>query len=202
VSAVVDASVLVAATTDAGAVGAWAEDVLAEGGVVAPHLVLVEATNILRRLERINELTSLEATAAQSDLLHLEMLLVPFEPFAERVWELRRNVTSYDAWYIAAAEAFELPLVAPLTGDAARQDARQGRASQGHALAVGLRCRISAGQRSASSRSAPRRWPGRARRSSPSGCRHTTTMARLPSVEPSEAVNAKVSVPLKPGSGM
>lgn len=37
-------------------------------------------------------------------------MLVPFEPFAERVWELRRNVTSYDAWYVAVAEAFRLPL--------------------------------------------------------------------------------------------
>jgi predicted nucleic acid-binding protein len=110
VSAVVDASVLVAALTDAGAEGTWAEDVLAEGGVVAPHLVLVEATNILRRLERAKELSRLEATAAQRDLLAIGMLLVPFEPFAERVWELRRKITSYDAWYVAVAEAFELPL--------------------------------------------------------------------------------------------
>ena len=110
-SAVVDASVLVAATTDAGAEGSDAERVLAEEGIVAPHLVLVEATNILRRLERARELTRLEATAAQRDLLALDMLLVPFEPFAERVWELRGNVSSYDAWYVAVAEALRLPLV-------------------------------------------------------------------------------------------
>lgn len=36
--------------------------------------------------------------------------LVPFTPFAERVWELRANVTSYDAWYVAVAEQFDLPL--------------------------------------------------------------------------------------------
>lgn len=109
-SAVVDASVLVAATTDAGSEGTWAERLLAQGDVVAPHLVLVEATNILRRLEISKELSRLEATAAQRDLLALAILLVPFEPFAERVWELRRNVTSYDAWYVAVAEAFDLPL--------------------------------------------------------------------------------------------
>lgn len=78
---------------------------------MAPHLVLVEATNILRRLEGAKQLTRLEATAAQRDLLGLDMFWVPFEPFAERVWELRRNVTSYDAWYAAVAEAFDLPLV-------------------------------------------------------------------------------------------
>jgi predicted nucleic acid-binding protein len=110
VSTVVDASVLVAATTDAGPEGTWAEDILAEGEIVAPHLVLVEATNILRRLERSKQLTLLEASAAQRDLVSIDMLLVPFEPFAERVWELRRNVSSYDAWYVAVAEAFNLPL--------------------------------------------------------------------------------------------
>jgi len=110
VSAVVDASVLVAATTDAGAEGTWAEQVLGEGNLVAPHLVLVEATNILRRLERSKLLSRLEATAAQRDLLDLDVLLVPFEPFAARVWDLRGTITSYDAWYVAVAEALELPL--------------------------------------------------------------------------------------------
>jgi predicted nucleic acid-binding protein len=110
VSAVVDGSVLVAATTDTGPDGTWAEQLLGEGGIVAPHLVLVEATNILRRLEGAQQLSRLEATAAQRDLVGLDILLMPFEPFADRVWQLRRNVTSYDAWYVAVAEAFDLPL--------------------------------------------------------------------------------------------
>jgi predicted nucleic acid-binding protein len=110
VSLVVDASVLVAATTDTGPEGAWAERVLEEGGIVAPHLALVEATNILRRLERARMLTQLEATSARQDLLRLEIEMAPFEPFAERIWELRRNVTSYDAWYVAVAEALRVPL--------------------------------------------------------------------------------------------
>ena len=63
-SSVVDASVLVAAASDWGPEGVWAEDVLAGAGIVAPHLVLVEATNIVRRLERSRQLTQLEATAA------------------------------------------------------------------------------------------------------------------------------------------
>lgn len=109
-SAVVDASVLVAAATDAGGDGLWAEAVVAEGEIVCPHLVLVEATNILRRLERATTLTRLEATAAQRDLLRLDVTLVPFAPFAERVWALRGSATAYDAWYVAVAEAFDLPL--------------------------------------------------------------------------------------------
>ncbi|HVR95858.1 MAG TPA: type II toxin-antitoxin system VapC family toxin [Thermoanaerobaculia bacterium] len=51
-----------------------------------------------------------EAGAAARDLLQLDLELVPFTPFAERVWELRANVTSYDAWYVAVAEQFDLPL--------------------------------------------------------------------------------------------
>ena len=125
-SVVVDASVLVAATTDSGPEGVWAEEILSRGGIVAPHLVLVEATNILRRLERSREVSPLEAAAARRDLVRLAIDLLPFEPFADRVWELRRNVTSYDAWYVAIAEAFDLPLatldrrLARATGPACR----------------------------------------------------------------------------------
>ncbi|MFL6197804.1 MAG: type II toxin-antitoxin system VapC family toxin [Thermoanaerobaculia bacterium] len=109
-TAVVDASLLVAALTDAGAEGAWAEDVLRAGSLIAPHLALVEATNILRRLELANKLGRVEASAAARDLLLLELEVVPFAPFAGRIWELRANVTSYDAWYVAVAEQFDLPL--------------------------------------------------------------------------------------------
>lgn len=120
-STVVDASVLVAATADAGRDGEWAESVVAEGNLVAPHLALVEATNILRRLEAAGILARLEATAAQRDLMRIDLELVPFEPFADRVWALRRSVTSYDAWYVAVAETLGLPL--------ATLDRRLGRAA-------------------------------------------------------------------------
>lgn len=109
-SVVIDASVIVAALSSSADNGAWAERILASGDLVAPALVLVESTNILRRMELVGELTGLEANFAQRDLMLLPMDLVPFEPFADRVWELRHNVTSYDAWYVAIAEAFELPL--------------------------------------------------------------------------------------------
>lgn len=109
-SAVVDASVLVAALSDSGPEGAWAEEIVGTGGLIAPHLALVEATNILRRLELIGKLGRLEAGAAVRDLLMIELDLVPFAPFAARVWELRSNVTSYDAWYVAVAEELDLPL--------------------------------------------------------------------------------------------
>jgi predicted nucleic acid-binding protein len=109
-STVVDSSVLVAALVDTGPHGLWAEQVITAGSLLAPELVRAEATNIFRRLERAKLITTPEANAAQEDLMQLDFELFPFEPFAERIWALRHNVTSYDAWYVALAEALDLPL--------------------------------------------------------------------------------------------
>lgn len=109
-SAVVDASVLIVALVDTGPQGEWAEQVLAGGGLHAPELARVEATNILRRLERAKEITPPEANAAHEDLMQLSLELFSFDPFADRVWELRHTIASYDAWYVAVAEALKLPL--------------------------------------------------------------------------------------------
>ncbi len=106
----IDSSVVVAALVDSGPHGVWAEKILAGGSLQAPELVLAEATNIVRRLERAKLVATAEANAAQDDLMQLDIDLLPFEPFADRIWELRHNVTSYDAWYVAIAEALRLPL--------------------------------------------------------------------------------------------
>jgi predicted nucleic acid-binding protein len=109
-SAVVDASVLVAALLDSGPHGQWAEGIVAAGSLHAPEVARAETANILRRLERAKELTTAEANAAYEDLIQLNMELLYFEPFAERIWELRHDITCYDAWYVAIAEALKLPL--------------------------------------------------------------------------------------------
>lgn len=127
---VVDASLMVAALVDSGSEGEWAEEVVARYALAAPELVLVETSNILRRLELAGALSTLEATSAQRDLLRLDLELFPFSPFADRVWALRENLTSYDAWYVALAEALHCPLMT--------LDRRLGRAS-------GPSCEIVAG---------------------------------------------------------
>lgn len=43
-------------------------------------------------------------------LLRLDIELFPFEPIAARIWQLRHNLTCYDAWYVAVAETLGLPL--------------------------------------------------------------------------------------------
>jgi len=109
-SVVVDSSVLVAALVDTGSHGTWSEEILASCSLHAPELARAEATNILRRLERAKEITTPEANAAHDDLMQLNLELFAFDPFADRIWELRHTVTSYDAWYVAVAEALRLPL--------------------------------------------------------------------------------------------
>ncbi|MEP6885573.1 MAG: type II toxin-antitoxin system VapC family toxin [Gammaproteobacteria bacterium] len=99
-----------AALVDVGPNGVWAENVLASGLLHAPEPACAEATNILRRLERAKIITTAEANGAQDDLMRLDIELFPFEPFAARIWELRHNVTSYDAWYISLAEALRVPM--------------------------------------------------------------------------------------------
>ncbi len=107
---VVDASVLVAALVDSGKEGVWSEQVIAGGFLVAPHLAIVECLNILRRLELAGQVGQLEAAAAQRNLHEFEIELMPIRPFEDRIWQLRQNLTSYDAWYVAVAEAMDLPL--------------------------------------------------------------------------------------------
>ena len=102
---VVDASVVVAALTDAVELGGWAEEILVSGPLVSTHLMPVEVANILRRAARAGHLSQDTAAMAHADLLDLRIALFPYEPFAMRVWELRDNVTSYDAWYVAVAES-------------------------------------------------------------------------------------------------
>lgn len=109
-SLVVDSSVLIAALLDSGSEGGWAESVLANTPLHAPELTWAETANILRRLERAQEITPSEANAAFEDLMHLNLETYPFDPFAERVWQLRHTVTAYDAWYVALAEALKYPL--------------------------------------------------------------------------------------------
>ena len=109
-SIVVDSSVVVAALIDTGPDGVWAEQVIDDQLLYAPELVRVEAMNVLRRLERAEQITTAEANGAQEDLSRLEIEPFPFVPLSDRIWALRHTVTSYDAWYVAVAEEFGYPL--------------------------------------------------------------------------------------------
>jgi predicted nucleic acid-binding protein len=84
-----DASVVVAGLASADATGEWAESVLAGEPLAAPHLMPVEAASILHRAELAGEISADAASLAHADLRRLRVEYFPYDPFAERIWELR-----------------------------------------------------------------------------------------------------------------
>lgn len=107
---VVDSSLVVSALVDGGPTGIWAESIVGSDDLAAPHLMPVEAANVLRRAALAEDISDDVASLAYADLLDLRVALFPYEVCALRAWELRANVTAYDAWHIALAELLEAPL--------------------------------------------------------------------------------------------
>ena len=107
---VVDASLVVAHLVERSETGAWAERLLLSDALAAPHLLSAEVANYLRRAANAGLLDDTTASQAFADFLAMRIELFPFQSFAHRVWQLRHNVTPYDAWYVALAEALDAPL--------------------------------------------------------------------------------------------
>jgi predicted nucleic acid-binding protein len=108
---VCDASALVALLLDAGPDGRWATRELSGGDLAAPSLIAYETANIIRRHERAARISSDQAAQAHSDLLDLPIEHWPYELLAPRAWQLRHNLSSYDASYVALAELTSTTLV-------------------------------------------------------------------------------------------
>jgi predicted nucleic acid-binding protein len=82
----------------------------------APHLLDAEVAQVLRRRVRGGTLRATDAVAALRVLASLPLVRHPHLPFLERAFDLRDNVTIYDALYLVLAEALAVRLV---TRDAA-----------------------------------------------------------------------------------
>jgi predicted nucleic acid-binding protein len=79
--------------------------------LVAPHLIDVEVLSAWRRLAASGRLDQRRADRALADLAALRLRRVPHRLLLARCWELRGNVTSYDATYVALAERLDAPLL-------------------------------------------------------------------------------------------
>jgi len=124
---VVDASVVATALADDGADGDQARTRLRGEHVAAPELLYLEVVSVLRGQARGGVLDAKRAALALADLDDLPLRSAPHLPLLARCWELRDNLTVYDAAYVALAEALDVTL---LTGD------------NRLARATGTRCRI------------------------------------------------------------
>ena len=108
---VCDASALVAVLLDGGPDGRWATDRLAGAHLMAPSLLAYETANIIRRQELADHVGGDQAAQAHADLRDLAIEAWPYDLLAPRAWELRHNLSIYDASYVALAELADAVLV-------------------------------------------------------------------------------------------
>ena len=112
---VVDASVVAPLIADGGPDGDLFRAAVRGQTLAAPDLLVVEVLSVIRRHLASGTLNAQQANNAVDDLLALPITLYPATPLLRRCWQLRSNVTAYDACYVALAEVLEAAL---LTADA------------------------------------------------------------------------------------
>jgi predicted nucleic acid-binding protein len=116
---VIDSSVVIEYLIATGPASQWAGDLIRAEELVAPHIMPAEAANLLRRATLYREIDEAHAAQAHNELLSLKVNLLPYFPYGPRAWQLKGNVTVYDAWYVALAEDLGLRL-ATLDGNLIR----------------------------------------------------------------------------------
>ncbi len=77
----------------------------------APHLIDVEVAQVLRRYAATGQIDPERCRAALTDLGAFSLRRYPHDFLLPRIWELRDNLTAYDAAYVALAEALDAPLL-------------------------------------------------------------------------------------------
>lgn len=80
--------------------------------VHVPHLMFIEVAQVIRRQAQAGLISHDRARrAVTTHLRDFPAARHSHEPLLPRIWELRENLTAYDAAYVALAEALEAPLV-------------------------------------------------------------------------------------------
>lgn len=109
---VLDASAVIELLLGTGASAKIANRIARPGETLhAPHLVDVEVTHVLRRLQLGGELGEERGRQALEDLADLDLERYAHYDFLPRLWELRHDATAHDAVYLALAEALRAPLL-------------------------------------------------------------------------------------------
>lgn len=108
---VVDASVLVTVIADDSDTGRRFAAEIAGEDAAAPHLLDCEVVSAIRRLRRQGDLSEERALEALVDLHSFPIERFPHGGLIDRIWQLGKTITAYDAAYVALGEALDAPLV-------------------------------------------------------------------------------------------
>jgi predicted nucleic acid-binding protein len=109
---VVDASVAVNALADSTSDGDRARAaLLADPDLAAPDLINVEVVSVLRKWWQMRQMSDQNMREAIANLADLDVTHYPTLPLMARAYELRSNLTPYDATYVALAEMLDCPLL-------------------------------------------------------------------------------------------
>jgi predicted nucleic acid-binding protein len=106
-SIVVDASAVIDALLGNAAV----QTAIGSRPLHAPVTIDVEVLHALRRRWIAGKLTDVDIGPILESFHDAEITRHPMQPFVDRIWSLRRNITAYDAGYVALAESLDLPLL-------------------------------------------------------------------------------------------
>ncbi len=77
----------------------------------APQLLVIECIQVIRRTVKRGDIGTELGSLLVSDMLALDVELYDHSLLATRIWELRVNLTAYDAAYVALSELLGAPLV-------------------------------------------------------------------------------------------
>ena len=77
----------------------------------APHLLDVEVAQVIRRYVASGDIEAERGRTALTDLVQFPIRRYPHDVLLPRIWELRNNISAYDAAYVALAEALDAPLL-------------------------------------------------------------------------------------------